>query len=155
MTIYGVYTLMIALAAYGAYSDWRRLVIPNAVSLGLLIVFAAHAAMHLDPKTALLHFAVGLAIFAIGAGAFALRLLGGGDVKLLAALALFAGPARVFDLLFVTALAGAGLALLMLSPIGLPGHAAGARELGRRAPMPYALALFAGALFIACKPLTT
>ena len=56
--------------------------------------------------------AIGLAlacaavVFGAGTAAFAAGALGGGDVKLLAAASLFAGPGLISDFLLVTALAG-------------------------------------------------
>jgi prepilin peptidase CpaA len=56
-------------------------------------------------------------VFAIGFLLFALNFIGGGDAKLLAAVALWAGPEHILDLLLVTALAGGGLSLILLSPM--------------------------------------
>jgi prepilin peptidase CpaA len=41
--------------------------------------------------------------------------MGAGDAKLMAAVALWAGPSKAIALIFFTALAGAGLALLILA----------------------------------------
>ncbi len=58
-------------------------------------------------------------LFGVGAVAFANGMIGGGDVKFLAAVGLFAGPAHVVDFMLVTALVGGvlGLALLAGAPI--------------------------------------
>ena len=60
--------------------------------------------------------------------AFAVGALGGGDVKLLAAVSLFAGPGRLVDFLIITAIAGGllGLAILAGAPIGPPAMAGAA-----------------------------
>jgi prepilin peptidase CpaA len=63
--------------------------------------------------------------------------MGGGDVKLLASTSVWAGPALVFPLLMVTALAGGLVAVGVLA----------ARR--RRSPLPYGVAIAAGGLVVA------
>ncbi len=58
--------------------------------------------------------AVAAALFAAGALLFAWRLLGGGDVKLVAALGLWSGPEHLSLFAAVTALSGGALALVYL-----------------------------------------
>jgi prepilin peptidase CpaA len=53
-------------------------------------------------------------VFVIGLGLFARELIGGGDVKLIAALSLWAGPEQFVPFMLVTALAGGALSLLTL-----------------------------------------
>ncbi len=55
---------------------------------------------------------VALITFAIFAGLFALNMMGGGDVKLLTALALWVPPAAFFKLIVIMALAGGALTVL-------------------------------------------
>jgi prepilin peptidase CpaA len=57
---------------------------------------------------------VAVLIFAMGAAAFCAGLFGGGDVKLLAATALFVGPADITGFLMLVALAGGVLSMTML-----------------------------------------
>jgi prepilin peptidase CpaA len=95
-----------------------------------------------------------IAVFGVGALAFAAGLLGGGDVKLLAAASLFAGPTLLVDFLVVTALAGGALAVVLLAgaPIG-PAVAArgGALRARMRGGLPYGPAIAAGGLWIAAS----
>ena len=60
--------------------------------------------------------ALGLAaaVFVVGLGLFARELIGGGDVKLLAALSLWAGPEQFVWFMLVTTLAGGVLSLISL-----------------------------------------
>ena len=53
-------------------------------------------------------------MFVVGLGLFARELIGGGDVKLLAALSLWAGPEHFVSFMLVTALAGGALSLFSL-----------------------------------------
>jgi prepilin peptidase CpaA len=93
-------------------------------------------------------------VFAVGAVLFAVSAIGGGDVKLLAAASLFAGPAMQLDFLTVTALTGGmlGLAILLGAPIGpkpmvpAEGEAIGQRL---RRGLPYGPAIAAGGLWVA------
>jgi prepilin peptidase CpaA len=92
-----------------------------------------------------------LAVFAIGAAGFAAGILGGGDVKLLAAASLFAGSAHLIDFLVVTALVGGalGLAVLAGAPIGPAAPATDGTVRARlRCGLPYGPAIAAGGLWV-------
>ena len=96
-----------------------------------------------------LALACATALFGLGAIAFAIGVLGGGDVKLLAASSLFAGPALMPDFLMVTSLAGGvlGLAVLVGAPIGPVAPAGHATiRLRLRGGLPYGPAIAAGGL---------
>ena len=60
--------------------------------------------------------ALGLAVvvFVVGLGLFARELIGGGDVKLIAALSLWAGPEQFVWFMLVTTLTGGALSLISL-----------------------------------------
>jgi prepilin peptidase CpaA len=97
-------------------------------------------------------FFTGLAIFAIGAFFFARGWMGGGDVKLLAAVSLWAGPSYLSIFAVVTGLSGAVLAAVMMSPLRrhMPMASADALTMTGPAqePMPYGVAIAAGGLFV-------
>jgi len=63
------------------------------------------------------HLLCGMGVLVVGIMIFALGWLGGGDVKLLAALALWAGPDHLVLLLLMTCLAGGILALIYVLPV--------------------------------------
>jgi prepilin peptidase CpaA len=97
----------------------------------------------------------GFAVFAVGALLFARRLMGGGDVKLLAATSLWCGPGQLTPFALVTAVTAVVLALLMMSPLGRlmpspPSRLAGASgaEGATRQPMPFGVAVAAGGLWM-------
>jgi prepilin peptidase CpaA len=97
-----------------ALSDARSFRIPNLIPAALLGVFAIlilAGGARSGVVSALAAF--GLA-FAFGAGLWWLRVWGGGDVKLLAAVAPFVGLAGLPRLIAVMALAGGVLALGVL-----------------------------------------
>ena len=99
--------------------------IADAVSLAIVGTFAVWALSGLARGT-ISFTTIGLALacaalmFGAGTAAFAAGALGGGDVKLLAAASLFAGPGLISDFLLVTALTGGvlGVAVFAGAPIG-------------------------------------
>ena len=145
-----------------ALQDLRTLHIADAFSLGIVFAFVVWALSGWAQGTLSL-VSLGLAaacavgVFAVGALAFALGGLGGGDVKLLAASSLFAGPALMFDFVIVTALAGGllSIAILVGAPIGpaVPATPSGETTVrGRlRSGLPYGPAIAAGGLWVAAS----
>jgi len=71
-----------------AYSDLRYMRIPNKLVLMLAVFFVITSPMLTLPEIGW-RIAVSAIVFGISAIAFSLRMLGGGDVKMLAALLLF------------------------------------------------------------------
>lgn len=107
----------VALVAAAAIDDLRRLRIPNILPLALLALYPVHVLSAGQPVAWLPALGVAALTFALGLAAFAAGHVGGGDVKLLAAVALWAGPGLILPLLAVTALIGGALALVMVSPL--------------------------------------
>jgi prepilin peptidase CpaA len=150
--------LAILLVAAGA-QDLRTMHIANGFSLAIAGLFAVTALADLASGSLSLAslgmtMACAVAVFAVGAAAFAAGALGGGDVKLLAAVSLFAGPARLPDFLAVTAVVGGlmGIAILAGAPIGRPVTAGGGTLRARlRGGLPYGPAIAAGGLWVAAS----
>ena len=138
-----------------AWQDMRTLHIGNGLSIAVTALFAGWAVIGLATGSFTLQaiglsVACGAALFAAGLAAFAVGVLGGGDVKLLSAVGLFAGPSGILDLLLVTALAGGLLGIVVfagarIGPVAAPGEAA----LGSR--LPYGPAIAAGGLWVATR----
>lgn len=112
------YVLLGALAialVVAAFTDIRRRQIDNwlnaTIALGAPLYWWA-SGLDLWPGVA---WQLGIAIvtFAVCAGLFALRAMGGGDVKLLAALALWITPAWFLKLIIMMALLGGVLTLVL------------------------------------------
>ena len=130
--------------------------IANAFPLAITGLFAVWAVVelssgNLSPTALGMAVACAVVVFAVGAAAFAVGGLGGGDVKLLAAVSLFAGPPRLLDFLAITALMGGvlGLAILAGAPIGRPAMAEGGSLRTRlRSGLPYGPAIAAGGLWL-------
>ena len=100
-----------ALAVMAALSDLREYRIPNKISLALLALYPVHVLVSPAPVDWLMALAVASLVFAAGLTLFFCRMLGGGDVKFLAAASLWAGSTQTLPLLCVMGLAGGALAL--------------------------------------------
>ena len=139
-----------------AVEDLRRLVIPNVVVMGLCTLWPLQLASTADIS---ISGSVGAAlcaaaVFAAGALLFSWRLIGGGDVKLLTAAALWAGPRGTPTLLMVTAVLGGLLTLGLLSPLALRAvfAPAAAASAAKRMPVPYGVAIAGAALIVMIPP---
>ena len=101
----------LVLGAVAAVTDARTRRIPNALTLGAAVVglaFFAATGGGYGLGWSVAGWLVGLLIFL---PLFALRAMGGGDVKLLAAFGAWLGPALVCWVAIYGAIAGGGLAL--------------------------------------------
>jgi len=107
--------LFVMLVLWGMWSDLVSLTIPDLVSIGLAAGFLLAALLAGAPlQTIAQHVGVAVLVFAAGATLFFLGAFGGGDVKMLAAVALWAGWPMVVTLLVWVALLGGGLAAVLL-----------------------------------------
>ena len=104
-----------ALLVAAAVEDVRRLIIPNRIPLGILILYPAYVLSATGPVDWM--GAALLAGGALGVGIilFAFRYAGGGDVKLFVAASLWAGPTLFPNFLLVTSLVGAAFGIGMLA----------------------------------------
>jgi len=108
--------LLAAMLLFACWSDLRTRTIPNGLNLAialLAIPFWWSVGLSFWPDAAI-QVAVASAVFAFFAGAFALGAMGGGDVKLVAAIALWLPWQAVLALLFIMSFAGGLLTLAML-----------------------------------------
>lgn len=135
-----------------AVTDLRSRQIHNwltgGIALGAPLFWIASAypllpgeAWFFGPPSVVMQFAVALAAFAVLAGLFALRAMGGGDVKLLTALALWVQPAHFLQLLLVMAVLGGVLTLAF-------GMWHIARRQKERLAIPYGVAIAAAGLWV-------
>jgi prepilin peptidase CpaA len=150
-------TLLLSAAAlvWAAVSDVRSYQIPNRAPALVAVAFLLMATV-MRPAFVLGGLATGTGVLAIGAVLFARRLMGGGDVKLLAAAALWCGPGLLTPFALVTSLSGAALAGVMLSPLArrLPAPPAGGWVVAEpgagavRQPAPFGVAIALGGLWV-------
>ncbi|MGE0734932.1 MAG: prepilin peptidase [Alphaproteobacteria bacterium] len=104
---------LIVLLATAAITDFREFRIPNVVSFGVLLLFPLHVATSAVPVAYVSALLVAGIVFAVGAAFFAAGVMGGGDVKLLAGVALWAGPAQLVPLLYITILGSIVVAIVV------------------------------------------
>jgi prepilin peptidase CpaA len=104
----------IALLIAAAVNDITRYRIPNAIVYAIVAAFAVGAAFNFAWPAIVWPVLAGVAMFVLGAGLFALGLFGGGDVKLIAAMALWTGFADLPRFLLIMGAAGGLLGLVLL-----------------------------------------
>jgi prepilin peptidase CpaA len=136
-----------------AVKDALTMKIPNWISLALVGAFAVIAPFLLPPAVLGMNLLIGLGALVVGFAFFALKWLGGGDAKLLAASSLWVGWSGLPEFLIWTALAGGALALALMTarkaafflPVVI-GEGALGRLLAPEGDMPYGVAIAVGGL---------
>ena len=145
--------VMPALVIIAGLKDLTTMRIPNWISLLLLVFFfPAALVMGLPPLTIALHVGVAFAALVVGAGMFALRWIGGGDAKLMAAACLWLGLQGSGMFLLWTGVMGGLFCLTLLFArfhsrpylAGAPGWVVSLME--PKGDIPYGVAIGAGAL---------
>ena len=135
--------ILAAALVFAAVGDIRTRTIPNGLNLAIALAaipFWLLTDLALWPDVAL-RIAVALLVFALFALAFAKGWMGGGDVKLLAALALWLPPQAVVALVILMSLAGGALTLVLAVRHRL-------RERKEKLEVPYGVAIAFGGLWL-------
>ena len=135
--------LLAAAMLWAAVGDWRSRTIPNWLNATIaLLAIPFWWSVGLDPWPGVaLQLALAAAVFGLFAIAFRLGAMGGGDVKMAAALALWLPFAGVVKLLAVMSIAGGILTLAMLAAHRM-AKAAGQPEI------PYGIAIAFGGFWV-------
>lgn len=126
-----------------AFTDIRHRRIDNWLNAAIALtapLFWWASGLALWPDVAM-QLGVAVAAFAILAGMFALNMMGGGDVKLLTALALWVPPAAFLKLIIIMALAGGVLTIAL-------GAWHVVRRRKDRLAIPYGVAIAFAALWV-------
>jgi prepilin peptidase CpaA len=117
----GLSWLFIALLAaallLAAVGDWRSRTIPNRLNAGIALLAIPYwwsVGLSFWPDV-LLQLGLGAAVFGLFAIAFRFGAMGGGDVKMAAAVALWLPLAGVVELVVIMSIAGGVLTLAMLA----------------------------------------
>lgn len=150
LVLLGVMPVLVIIAGL---HDLTTMKIPNWIS-GLLILayFPTALALGLPLTEMATALGVGFAALLVGMGMFALRWVGGGDAKLMAAAALWFGLSGVAPFVLYTALIGGGFCLVLLAARArlqvLVANAPGwmARLMQPEGDIPYGVAIAMGAL---------
>ena len=138
--------LLLALAAilvFAAVTDVRTFTISNRLNLTVALLAPVYwASVALSPWPGIaVQVAAAATVFVLLAAAFYAGMMGGGDVKLAAALALWFSPFTTLRFLVLTSLAGGVLTLVVVAL-----HRARKRE--GRPEVPYGVAIAAGGIAI-------
>ena len=146
------------LLAYAAAHDIAVRTVPNRVSIGIALLGLLHAVL---AGIVLPGVSIALVVFGCGVLAWRAGLLGGGDVKLMAAVSLWFRPHAEPLFLVMMSILGGVLAVLYLvlghlvpasggTPSGNLARRvirAELRRIRRRSPLPYAVAIGSAAFF--------
>lgn len=109
--IWPLLAALVALLALAALIDLRERRIPNWLTGGIAALYPFYVLFSPMGIAWLWGLAVAGAVFLFGFVLFARQLIGGGDVKLIAAMTLWTGLDHLLLFALVTSLAGGGLAL--------------------------------------------
>ncbi|MEO5611419.1 MAG: prepilin peptidase [Sphingomicrobium sp.] len=135
--------LLAILLVVAAIIDVRTFTISNALNLTVALlapIYWLSIALPLWPDVAI-QIAAGAGVFVLLAGAFYAGLMGGGDVKLAAALALWFSPGSTFKFLVLMSIAGGVVTLVAMALHRL-------RKRTGRPEIPYGVAIAFGGLAI-------
>ena len=153
----------LALLAWAACSDAVEFEIPNSISLGIAALYPFYVIVAPNP----VHWVWGVVVagttLAAGFGLFAKGYFGGGDIKMVSAAALWAGPKLILPMLFVISIAGGALALLFLAFHWMQRRRATAGvdasltagAYAARARLPYGVAIAVGAGLVGLRLLAS
>lgn len=142
-----ILTPALLLAARG---DWLRRDIPNRLNAAIALSAPLYwwaSGFALWPQVAIIA-GLAFALFVAFAFLFALGAMGGGDVKLIAALALWMTPMQLPVMLMVMAVAGGLLTLAVIF------HHRWTRRLGKP-EIPYGIAISTGGLWVVLNEILT
>ena len=160
----------LTLLGLAAITDIRERRIPNLLTGALAALYPVYVLVSPTPVAWLAALGLAAAVSLVGLGLFARELIGGGDVKLLAALSLWAGPEQFVWFILVTTLGGGALSLISLwyrrwgvlieghlatlGPATTPGRRSAVPEastdgaIDRATTLPYGVAIAAGGIAI-------
>ncbi len=147
-----------AVLVWAAVQDLFSLRISNWTTLAVLALYPVYV-VSASPMVALpMALAIGGFVFLVGFVLFHFKYFGGGDVKLFADVALWAGAPLVVGFLLTVAVVGGLLAVASMTPLRmlLPYMAAATRIKADMAHLmqlqiPYGVPIAAGGLFVAAR----
>jgi len=153
-----VIAVFVGLLIAAALNDLCVYRIPNWIVAGILAlypIFVFSTEIHVDWLWAM---AGAIGAFAIGFALFSFGFMGGGDVKLISATALWAGPTHILEFLFVTAIIGGLMSIIMVTPARL-ALASAFDTIGLHRPreillanvLPYGVAIAAGGVVVGTR----
>jgi prepilin peptidase CpaA len=146
-----ILVLVAGVVTWAAISDLRHNIIPNSANVALFALWTGWVVSGADAQV-WSSLGIGAAIFLAGAALFHFGQMGGGDVKMLTVLGIWAGPSGVLPFLLQVAFAGGVLTMAWI----VNGHIV-APALGRivrtdaKRVVPYGVAIAAGAYLMIAR----
>lgn len=152
-------SLLMGVLLAAALGDLKTYRIPNAFSLALLALYPIFAFTAPYPTQPLFSLAIMAGVLAVGFAMYSFHWIGGGDIKLMTAVSLFAGPALALEFLIITSLAGGAIAMLMINKHARANLAVALDTMGSRTlrdavltdVIPYGLAIAAGGVYLTLR----
>lgn len=135
--------LLAAILVWIAIVDVRTYTISDRLNLAIALLAPVYwwsAGVSLWPDAAI-RVSVGIAVFLLFAGAFYMNVMGGGDVKLAGALALWFTPYETLTLIVIMSIAGGILTLIVVGIHHLQ------KKTGRP-EVPYGVAIAVGGMWL-------
>ncbi len=143
---YALAGILVLLLLRAAITDWRARDIANGLNLTIALLAPLYwwaSGISVWPDVGI-QIAIAIAVFAVGAFFFYLGAMGGGDVKLLGALALWLPGLIMMRLAVIMSIAGGVLTLALLV------HHKRTKAPGRP-EIPYGLAISFAGLWVLCE----
>lgn len=151
MSIFVIYLLFSMLTVL--WFDVRHYIIPNWLVGSLLVLYPVAVLMSRNSVDWQMALAGMLIVFAVGYVVFAMKWMGGGDIKLITVLALWVGFSHLLDFIFLFGLLGGVFSVLIWgirkfeAYLPVPKSGKLPRILRNGEPIPYGVAI-AGAFLI-------
>ena len=143
MAAHALLAILALLLLIAAVTDLKARIIANHLNLAIALLAPAYWwASGLSPWPDMaLQAALGVTVFAVFAGLFAMGWMGGGDVKLLGALALWLPLVPLMRMLFAMSLLGGVLTLIVVAVHRL-------RKVKTSPEVPYGVAIASAGLWV-------
>ena len=143
--------VFIGIALWAGVNDLLRGTIPNTINTALFVLWVAWVVTG-GPASVFASLGIGAAIFVLGAVLFHFGQMGGGDVKMLTVLGIWAGPDEILIFLTQVAFAGGLLTMFWIAHFRFLAPALGRIESAdSKRVVPYGVAIAAGALLLAAR----
>ena len=145
-----------ALIAWAALSDIRNFIIPNRIVVAILLLYPVHASTSFVQVDWPADLVTGIVVLFFGTLLFRAQIVGGGDVKLLAAVSIWAGGELALPMILLTVIAGGVLGVITLGTNVWVNRGTGLLTLSglRKERLPYGAAIGFGGLYVIAQLLT-
>lgn len=115
--LYALFLILPFSVFFAGAHDLLTYEIPNVVSILLIIAFLPYALLNqsLTGYDIAAHYAVGFGVLLFSFILFACRIFGGGDAKILSAIAVWLGPYDIVSYIVIVAIIGGALAVALIA----------------------------------------